>query len=136
MYLNKLSGEQKNLFLDLCIHAAMANNVLADEEKALIDQYCDEMDISSPRYSAETSVEDVRAKLAEISSEPEKRIIVLEIAALMLADNEHDESEKAFMRELTQSLGITDDEYDKILDFVGKIIGLYSEINEFVFNRD
>ncbi len=136
MYLNKLSEEQKNLFLDLCIHAAMANNVLADEEKELIDRYCAEMDITSPRYSAETSVEDVRARLAEISSGSEKRIIALEVAALMLADNEHDESEKSFMRELIQSLGITDDEYDKILDFVGKIIGLYSEINGFVFNRN
>ena len=114
----------------------MANNVLADEEKELIDRYCAEMDITSPRYSAETSVEDVRARLAEISSGSEKRIIALEVAALMLADNEHDESEKSFMRELIQSLGITDDEYDKILDFVGKIIGLYSEINGFVFNRN
>ena len=133
MYLNKLSEEQKNLFLDLCIHAAMANNVMADEEKELIDQYCAEMDISSPRYSTETSVDDARAKLAEISSGSEKRIIALEIAALMFADNEHDESEKVFMRELTQSLDITDDEYDKILGFVGKIIGLYSEINGFIF---
>ena len=38
MYLNRLNEEQKNLFIDLCIHASLANNNFADEEKNMIDE--------------------------------------------------------------------------------------------------
>lgn len=40
MYLNRLSGEQKRLFLDLCIHASKADGIFAEEEKQYIQQYC------------------------------------------------------------------------------------------------
>ena len=40
MYLNRLSGEQKELFLDLCIHASKADGIFAEEEKRYIQQYC------------------------------------------------------------------------------------------------
>ena len=40
MYLNRLSGEQKELFLDLCIHASKADGIFAEEEKQYIQQYC------------------------------------------------------------------------------------------------
>ena len=40
MYLNRLSGEQKRLFLDLCIYASKADGIFAEEEKQYIQQYC------------------------------------------------------------------------------------------------
>ena len=40
MYLNRLSGEKKILFLDLCIHASKADGIFAEEEKQYIQQYC------------------------------------------------------------------------------------------------
>ena len=43
MFLNQLSYQEKKMFLDLSIHVAKANNVLAAEEKALISGYCTEM---------------------------------------------------------------------------------------------
>ena len=46
MFLNRLSNEQKELFLDLCIHASKADNDFAEDEKLVIDQYCDEMHIN------------------------------------------------------------------------------------------
>ena len=61
------------------------------------------MDIKEPRYSAETSVDEVCIKLAEISSKTERRIIALEIAALMLADNEHDKNEKSFLKKFQKT---------------------------------
>ena len=40
MYLNRLSGEQKILFLDLCIYASKADGIFVEEEKQYIQQYC------------------------------------------------------------------------------------------------
>ena len=40
MYLNRLSGEQKELFLDLCIHASKADGIFAEEEKSLSGKLC------------------------------------------------------------------------------------------------
>ena len=134
-FLNRLSEEQKDLFLDLCIHAAMANDDFDYTEKSLINQYCDEMKIAEPRYTPKRSFEEICNRLSEICSKPDVRIIVIETAALMLSDNEYDESERRFMRVLIRKLGLSNDDYNDIMDYIKKITKLYSEMNKFIIKK-
>lgn len=134
MYLNKLSGEQKELFLDLCIHASMANNDFDEKEKEFIKQYCEEMQLPNLRYTAVNNIENTINKIIELSSETELKIVILEITALLLSDNEYDEMEKQFMEKMLVKANISEDVNNKIIDIINKLTEIYSEINSIIFS--
>ncbi len=132
MYLNRLNDEQKDLFIDLCIHAAYANEKFVDEEKELINAYCDEMHLSDVRYESRKTLDDVTDRLTEISSKTELRIILLEIGALMLSDNVYDEHEQAFMKELAHRSGLTDKGLEEMFDCLKGLTSLYARIDTII----
>lgn len=133
MYLNKLSGEQKELFLDLSIHAAKANNEFSDEEKSYINQYCDEMQISPVRYESVNDLDSAVDKLITVSTPTELKIITLELTALMLADNNYDELEQKFMTKILSKTNFSKDEHDRMLRLLKDLSGIYGEINNLIF---
>lgn len=130
MFLNRLSSEQKDLFLDLCIHASMANNDFAEEEKLMIQQYCDEMQLSDVRYEANLDLDKSVSKLVEISSKPELKMITLELTGLILSDNKYDDFEKTFMHSFAEKAQISDDEYNEIFKVVNDLNDLYKKIGD------
>lgn len=132
MYLNRLSNEQKELFLDLCIHAAGSNGDFSADEKLMLDQYCDEMNIPV-RYEEKASVAELTARLTEISAPEELRMILIETVSLMLADNEFDEQEKAFMSAVCAKLGLADKDVDEVSALLREVTELYGRINSFIF---
>ena len=133
MYLGGLSIEQKNLFLDLCVHGANSNNDFADDEKEMVNAYCAEMQIPV-RYTEENDLDACLEKLIKISNEEELRAILIEITALILADDICDEQEEAFMQKFIQQAGITDSEYKHVSEMLTKLSSLYKEMNAFVTN--
>lgn len=135
MFLSRLSDVQKELFLDLCIHASMANNEFAQEEKNTIDQYCEEMRIKA-RYESNEDLETVTKKITEISNPTELRIIVLEISALIISDNVYDDFEKSFLEAFVQSIGISKKELDDVFELLDQLMLIYGDINRFVFKKE
>lgn len=134
MYLNKLSSEQKELFLDLCVHASMANHVFHDKEKEYIKQYCEEMQLNKLRYTAVNDVESAINKMIEISSETELKIVIFELTALLLSDNEYDEMEKDFMEKMLVKANISNDVNTQIVNVIKKLTDIYSEINTLILS--
>ena len=134
MYLNKLSGEQKELFLDLCIYASMANNDFDEKEKEYIRQYCEEMRLDNVRYTAVNSLEDAVEQIIKISSEKELKIVILELTALLLSDNEYDEMEKQFMQKMLIKANISSDLNDKMINSLKKLMDIYAEIDSMIFS--
>lgn len=132
MFLNRLSNEQKELFLDLCIHASKANEDFSDEEKLTLEQYCEEMHIDV-RFDEKTGFEEAADKLLEISSDTELRIIMLETAALLISDNTYDDQEKVFFESLSAKLGMDKTAADEIMDVIRSLTAIYERIGEFVF---
>ena len=133
MYLNRLSKEQKGLFIDMCIHAAMANDIFAEEEKMLIKQYCKEMHVSEPWYEARNSLDEVCQRLLEISKTSELKIMIFNITELMLSDSDYDEDETNFMNKLVKKLKLGSDVHKNALIHIEKVMALYSEIDSFIF---
>jgi len=131
MYLNKLNNEQKELFLDLSIHAAMSNDIFTDEEKVTVRQYCAEMNIPE-RYEAKLSIDEVIEKLSTISTKQEMRIVFMEITALVLSDNIFDEQEQAFVKKVAAAAQVTDEEKDRIVDTVQELYVVYGNIARFI----
>ena len=132
MFLNRLSSEQKELFLDICIHASKSNDNFSEEEKLVIEQYCDEMHIDV-RFDENNPADEAAAKLAELSTPTDQRIILLETASLLLSDNTYDEDERAFYESLAAKLGVSREQADSVIPMIGELTDLYGRINEFVF---
>ena len=125
MFLNRLSNDQKELFLDLCIHASKANDDFSADEKFTIDQYCEEMH----KHELSTLAQD----LIKISSESDLKIILLETSALLLSDNKFDDFEKQFIEAFTKQIGLSQEQLDSVLSMLRELTGIYDKIGEFVF---
>lgn len=132
MYLNRLSLEQRELFLDLCIHAAMANDVFQQEEKELVDQYCIEMQMTEPRYTADHDFDTALSRLKEISTQQEIKMILLEVLGIILADNVFDDDEQVFMNDFIQKIGVSRECLDDMVTSLEKLKTLYSHIDALV----
>lgn len=133
MYLNKLSGEQKELFLDLCIHASLSNNDFDEIERSYISQYCEEMHIDTVRYTAKNDTDTAVKRLAEISSESEVKIVVFELMALILSDDVYDEMEQEFMNKVLAGLNVTREQNSRFADIIKELRLIYSKIDGLIF---
>lgn len=134
MYLNRLNPEQKELFIDLCIHAAMANNVFQDEEKKLVDQYCVEMQMPEPRYTANHDFDTAVSRIKEISTPQEIKMILLEITGIILADDVFDDDEQVFMNDFIQKINVSRECLDDMVNSLEKLKRLYVHIDALIAN--
>ncbi len=133
MYLNGLSGEQKELFLDLCIHMSKVDGVFAEEEKHYIQDYCVEMKLGTVRYSTEKSLEEVISKIIEISTATDLKIIFFEIMGLALSDREFKTSEQELINSLVKRFNLSIEFKEKVLEQLKKIIDIYASLNQLIF---
>lgn len=131
MFLKMLSAEQKELFLDLCIHASKSNNNFTAEEKDKIIEYCEEMRIQI-RFDEQTTLAEAADRLVAVSTEQELRMIILETAALIISDNVYDEEEQKFFNALTEKLGLAKEETDGIFDVLKELTSVYQKIYDFI----
>lgn len=133
MYLNKLNSEQKELFLDLCIHAALADKSFAEEEKTIIDEYCKEMQLSNVRYTTVLEYESVVENLIAISTIDELRMIAFEMTALLLSDKHFDEFEKKFIEDFVERIHINSEEIAEMLEILNNLTEIYERVRKFIF---
>lgn len=112
MFLGQLSDKEKNAFISLSVHASNSNGVFAEEEKVMIQEYCKEMGI--PFFDADNaiSMDEVVAVFKE-SELKIKKIVLLEILGLVYSDEVFDDTEKGFINEYAQKIGLTDEDVAK-----------------------
>ncbi len=134
MFLNYLKDETKEEFLKLCVHAALANDVLENEEKEAISAYCREMDIEVHMPKIGSDFTDILNNIKENTTVIQKKIIILEILALVKSDGIYDEREQMFMLDLVRGLDIDETVISQLLILLDKYIEigqeLYSVVNE------
>ncbi len=129
MFLNQLTVLEKEAFISLSIHAAKANWVFADEEYAILEEYCMEMGIAF--FDAENIKPiDVIVDVFKESTDHNKKIVLLEILGLVYSDGKFDEREKAFVKEYARKIGLTDSDVEKQTKLINKYLGVLKEIVE------
>lgn len=127
MFLSQLTDMEKKAFISFCIHAANSNGVFAEEEKAMIHEYCKEMEI---KYSEEDEImpmEDVVAVFSK-SDIHNKKITLFEIIGLVYSDEEYDAEEKKFVNEYAEKIGLTVEEAEKQKELIVRYLKLLKEI--------
>lgn len=107
MYLATLSQKQKELFLDLSIFSMQSDGVIEPREQDLVYQYCGEMGIERRATPNSKSIEEVVQGLKEISTESELKKITIEIVALMYADEDFADEERALLSKMQEIFGFS-----------------------------
>lgn len=128
MFLNYLKEENKEYFLKVCVHAALANGVFADREKEMLDTYCREMNVDVHLPDTNESFTELLNLILENTSSAERNIFVLETLALVKVDGVYDEQEKSFMTQLINGLEVCESEFLKFYELLDKYIEIGSEL--------
>lgn len=128
MFLNYLEGSNKEGFLKVCVHAALSNGILAEEEKEALAAYCREMDIDVHVPEMPETFDELVNQLSASTTAIEKNIIVLETLALVKSDSVYDEKEQLFMDTLANKLGVSEKHLAKLAELLDKYIEMGKDI--------
>lgn len=132
MYLAGLTKEERELFLDLTLYAAEADDKVEQIEKRVVKSFCNEMNIEY-RDKAEHSLDNAISELSN-SSEECKRSIVVELGSLFFSDSEYSNEEKDFMKKIMTKFEIEEEEFQPIITAMQDIVKLYKTIGAFVYS--
>ena len=105
MFLNSLNKVEKVAFLELAHHMARSNNDFDDIQKSIIGQYCLEMQIEDIEYDEKTF--DILTTLKKIDEAKSKKIILLEIMALVYSNNQIDKEEQEVLDIIVNELNLS-----------------------------
>lgn len=132
MFLNVLTKKEKISFLDLLLITASIDGDYTEREQEKIQSYIVEMSLNSEdTKSNEENLEKVLLNFSN-SSDTAKKIIILELTALVLVDGYKDE-EKNLIVDVVKKFNLSDNEYaEKALKWVEKILPIYKEGYELV----
>lgn len=128
MFLNQLGEKDKELFLNLCGHAIMADNVVEPEEMEYLALCCHEMEIPNQLPDISETLEDILDGIVEHSNAYERKIIIFELIRLFKYDGKYDKDEKHFMKPILEKLDISDKTHDKLEKLADKYMDVYNDI--------
>jgi uncharacterized tellurite resistance protein B-like protein len=104
MFLNRLSQEEKGAFLELAHHIARSDNDFSEDQKSIIAKYCMEMQMEDIEYNKDTF--DIYTTLDKIQNPRSRKVILLEIMALIYADNFLHEEERKVLEKILEEFGL------------------------------
>jgi uncharacterized tellurite resistance protein B-like protein len=104
MFLNKLNEKEKAAFLKLAYYVATSDNDFSIEEKEIINVYCAEMQINDIDFDKSNFNLDLT--LLEIESSESQKIVLLEIMALVYADNILHQSEEDVLEKMVNKFNL------------------------------
>lgn len=134
MFLSELKDEQKDLFLDLGIHLSMSDGEFTKTEKNTICQMCKEMGIDE-RLEQNVDFDTALSRLGKNATVREKRIVLLEIAGVVMADEVYSSEEKAEVKKISDALGVDYSHCEDAISLVKDLFVVYSKIGNFLSNK-
>ena len=129
MFLNQLSNEEKNAFISLSVKISEANGVFDEVERAMIQEYCKEMEI--PFFNTEKADSiDAIVEVFKNATDHVKRIVILEALGLAYSDGEVDYEEANLMSSFVGKIGIEENVYKEIGELLNKYNVVLAELIE------
>ena len=132
MYLSLLNENEKIYFLGLAYNIATIDGNYSNEEKAMINGYCQEMQVEFNEKTMINSNDFFITKINSSSDNKVKRIILFELIGLAMSDNNYDEIEKEMVLDLSNSFEIESSYLDKCEDALIKYITFQNKLNKLV----
>ena len=104
MFLNRLGKEEKVAFLELAHHIARSDNDFSEDQKSIIAKYCMEMQIEDIDYDEDNF--DIYNTLDKIKERRSRKIVLLEIMALIYADDFLHEEERKVLEKVLEEFDL------------------------------
>ncbi len=104
MFLNRLGKEEKVAFLELAHHIARSDNDFSEDQKSIIAKYCMEMQIEDIDYDEDNF--DIYNTLDKIKERRSRKIVLLEIMALIYADDFLHEEERKVLKKVLEEFDL------------------------------
>jgi len=104
MFLNRLKEEEKKAFLELAHYVARCDGNFMDEQKKIIKQYCNEMQIEDIDFDEEKF--DIYDTLSKIKNKRSQKIVLLEIMVLIYADDYLHEEERKVLEKMFEEFDL------------------------------
>jgi hypothetical protein len=102
MFLVELNEKERKVFLDLALHAMKSSGTVTDEEKTIFQSYAYECEL--PEYEAKAGELRSLVRSAKSFTKSKRRIILMELWGIILADDKVDVSEAEWMNQLSSDL--------------------------------
>lgn len=132
MFLNVLKDQNKELFLELCLHLSNSDGVFSDSEKEVLKAYCKEMEITEKTDLSMRPLENVVSILNNNANLVEKKIVIMELLALAYVDGIYDENEKEEMNIIISGLEFSENQVKEIIELLNKYINICDEIKNYL----
>lgn len=132
MFLKQLNEEEKDLFLQLSVLAAEANNEVEVEELQSLGMFCAEMLLPNHVPYVNETLEDILDKVNSISSAKIKNIMVLNILHLLKSDGVYDKQEHEFMEIVLNRLNIDRMKFKEIENILNIYLSTKTELRNLV----
>ncbi len=123
MFLHELNKEESIAFINLVKEFANIDEIFANEEKNLIDDYIKELSLEECSFDKLT-LEEIE-KILRGSSDRVKKIIYFELVGLALVDGEYEHKEKVFLNNLAYSFNIGLARRLEFMDFFRHVKSIY-----------
>ncbi len=129
MLLKSLSRPEQELFLELCDFAANIDNDFSKKEQEYIQEYRQEMFLSENDYVIKgLGYDAILEKLIEISSPANIRRILIELIALLKADQIIHPQENELISKLKEDFSISSAQINEINELLELLNNVYARI--------
>lgn len=129
MFLGTIKESYRESVLDLALYIAESDNDFSESEKSVIDAYRQEMGLSYQPQKKE-----LKAILDSLSpaDSNDKRKILFEIAALVIADGSYSDEEEKLVKEISAAFNISDDFITQSIEIIDDLNVLYLKASKLV----
>ena len=128
MFLKNLNEKCKKSFLELCVNIAKSDGSFGETEKQMIYEYCDELGFDRNIPCCTTELDILLRDLCAISTESEKKIILLELYGLVYADQVFEKEEKNIIDSYVKFSNINAEDEEAIRRLYDEYTYLYEKM--------
>lgn len=130
MFLQELNNKERNDFLELATYAMEVDGELHSSEINIINTF--RLEMGKENYKVEGKELKFLLKRFDMSTKKIKKIVLIELFGVLLADGVYDEFEKNFVDEVIKVWNIKKREISKIQNWVEDFNDLVSEGYNFI----
>ncbi len=130
MFLNRLNKEEKVAFLELAHYIARSDNDFSETQQSIIGKYCMEMQIDDIDYDEDKF--DIYNTLGVIKHRRSRKIVILEIMALIYADNFLHEEERKVLEKILEEFDLSYNISIIYTEWAKAMLSLYTQGNALI----